>query len=351
MLESAYKRIAVDGHRDNPDDICESARSAWLDYKFGIPRVSGRFNRTRHVHHGMKRKLGKDDGNEASFIRARRQKLENASSLSRPRLSDVAADIEALDAKCWSDEHAKELQFAIAKRDDRAGQAISEGVLPKKYQTERMVQISKHREAKMVENDVKRVQANARHRIALEGADLPTRDDFRNMRVYIDDPSWASLLISWQMQRVWDRCEASVFVVMSINMTSVTNLNILAASLMGGYVINQAVLTGGNDAVSIKFNAALRLQRMLYVSDGFATKHHKIYDVIMKCMASMSGCRWQLLKDLAKYENAVANRMKGVMVLTTQADKRNQDVLGANAWCVYTCGLCGASSYSANHVS
>ena len=107
--EEALATVIQNGMRDPPDVIANAARTSWVDYRFGVPRLSGEKRKSR-IDEGLPRKRSKTTCTEQSFIRQRR-------SVRCPTMSvsDAAKEIDSLQVQKWTDEHAAEEKFTKNK--------------------------------------------------------------------------------------------------------------------------------------------------------------------------------------------------------------------------------------------
>ena len=126
-----------------------------------------------------------------------------------------------------------------------------------------------------------------------------------------------------------DRCKASIIIAEDASKPGQRTR--WAAVLCGSWVASRDfLLSHGQRGVSFAYKKATGVQRKVFISDGFATAHPLLMDIV-KAAANASGSRWKLLTDQNIYLHTKITMLQGrhvrektVIAFVVPAEKQMQ---------------------------
>ena len=91
------------------------------------------------------------------------------------------------------------------------------------------------------------------------------------------------------------RVDAALFVVESLDTTSMKHHSLWAAMLIGAFVISASDFSAacGVRRAVLKFTAAVKFWRRVFITDMFKKKHPKLVDLVCK-MSQKADSQWEV---------------------------------------------------------
>ena len=317
-LEWAYWKIKTDWGRDDPDKLLTLCQKIWARC-FGIVRASGTLNRKTRFGAGVARQPLTDvDACEAAMIRARR-----GTRMSTLSFADVANVIDALPSR-WTEKHAKEASFLETKLFNKKADAAADALLlPSEDQNGEMRRAGLARRAQLQKDIDSRMRSEVNHLMRACSGDAVSLDRLRGLVAYVEKAEYERLLSAAHLRHTVHVHEAEVLVVPLPGKVQPNLDSCWCAPLRGCWVVSPSMLEGRQSA-SLKYRAALRLNRILHISADFAAAHPDRYSTLRMCIGETKPCNFNVV-DFADYKDYVEKRIcaRGSVVcaLVTCAEK------------------------------
>jgi len=125
------------------------------------------------------------------------------------------------------------------------------------------------------------------------------------------------------------RVDAALFVVESLDTTSMKHHSLWAAMLIGAFVISASDFSAacGVRRAVLKFTAAVKFWRRVFITDMFKKKHPKLVDLVCK-MSQKADSQWEVLDTLeainAEWRSVQKKGKSGQVVVLGRANEKLQ---------------------------
>ena len=126
------------------------------------------------------------------------------------------------------------------------------------------------------------------------------------------------------------RADAALFVVESLDTTSMKHHTLWAAMLVGAFVISADDFsasrnTNGSPTAVLKFTAAVKCWRRVFITDMFKKKHPKLVELVCK-ICQKADSQWEVLETLeatnAERRSAAKKGKSGQVVVLARAGEK-----------------------------
>ena len=236
--------------------------------------------------------------------------------------------LENFEPEQWGESEEKEKEFLIHKRQKRKVEELLAGGLLSSDVTAELNNAADQEQSRIRKSRLARESARSRLNTKLH-VQPPTNDEFRRRKVFIDTSTvlpadWATTSVLHEGCFVTTMHAAEIFIA-SNPWKPTSPLLTWAAALRGSWIVPPSVYLMTTAIPVLKFRAAARVQRKIWISPAFRQAHPRMFLLILETVNKMQGHKWTFIDNMTDFCNAKAraekqNAASRALALVTNAE-------------------------------